>query len=339
MANKSISVIGAGSWGTALSIHLAKCGYKVNLWVYEKSLCKQIEETKENAIFLPGFSLSKLIYPTNSLEEAIGKNDSILIVVPTNFIRNIVSMMAPFLIPNSVIINAGKGIEIDSLSLISDILKQTLPSKYKFATLSGPTFATEVARGDPSAIVAASVESEVSDLVKSIFSNSSLRVFTSNDPIGVQIGGALKNVMAITTGISDGLQLGHNARAAIITRGLVEITRIGTALGAKAETFSGLSGLGDLVLTCTGEHSRNRKFGIRVGQGEIPHEVTNHMKVAVEGLLTLKSAHTLKTKLNIKASIIDETYKIIYEAKSPQQALKDLMKVKTTSEFIGIKGI
>ena len=339
MANKSISVIGAGSWGTALSIHLAKCGYKVNLWVYEKSLCKKIEETKENAIFLPGFSLSKLIYPTNSLEKAIGKNDIILIVVPTNFIRNIVSMMAPFLIPNSVIINAGKGIEIDSLSLISDILKQTLPSKYKFATLSGPTFATEVARGDPSAIVAASVESEVSDLFKSIFSNSSLRVFASNDPIGVQIGGALKNVMAITTGISDGLQFGYNARAAIITRGLVEITRIGTALGAKAETFSGLSGLGDLVLTCTGEHSRNRKFGIRVGQGEIPHEVTNHMKVAVEGLLTLKSAHTLKTKLNIKASIIDETYKIIYEAKSPQQALKDLMKVKTTSEFIGIKGI
>ena len=339
MANKSISVIGAGSWGTALSIHLAKCGYKVNLWVYEKSLCKQIEETKENTIFLPGFTLSKLIYPTNSLEEAIGKNDSILIVVPTNFIRNIVSMMAPFLIPNSVIINAGKGIEIDSLSLISDILKQTLPSKYKFATLSGPTFATEVARGDPSAIVAASVESEVSDLVKSIFSNSSLRVFTSNDPIGVQIGGALKNIIAITTGISDGLQFGYNARAAIITRGLVEITRIGTALGAKAETFSGLSGLGDLVLTCTGEHSRNRKFGIRVGQGEIPHEVTNHMKVAVEGLLTLKSAHTLKTKLNVKASIIDETYKIIYEAKSPQQALKDLMKVKTTSEFIGIKGI
>jgi glycerol-3-phosphate dehydrogenase (NAD(P)+) len=248
-------------------------------------------------------------------------------------------MMASFLNSSSVIINAGKGIEIDSLSLISEILKQTLPSKYKFATLSGPTFATEVARGDPSAIVAASEESEVSDLVKSVFSNSSLRVFTSNDPIGVQIGGALKNVMAITTGISDGLQFGHNARAAIITRGLVEITRIGTALGAKPETFSGLSGLGDLVLTCTGEHSRNRKFGIRVGQGEIPHEVTNHMKVAVEGLLTLKSAHTLKTKLNIKAAIIDETYKIIYEAKSPQQALKDLMKVKNTSEFIGIKGI
>ena len=339
MANKSISVIGAGSWGTALSIHLATCGYKVNLWVYEKNLCKQIKETNENLTFLPGFSLSKLIYPTNSLKEAIGENDIILIVVPTNFIRNIVSMIAPFLISSSVIINAGKGIEIDSLCLISEIFKQTLPSTYKFATLSGPTFATEVASGDPSAIVAASEESEVSDLVKSIFLNSSLRVFTSNDPIGVQIGGALKNVMAITTGISDGLQFGHNARAAIITRGLVEITRIGTALGAKPETFSGLSGLGDLVLTCTGEHSRNRKFGIRVGQGEIPHEVTNHMKVAVEGLLTLKSAHTLKTKLNIKAAIIDETYKIIYEAKSPQQALKDLMKVKTTSEFIGIKGI
>ena len=339
MPNKSISVIGAGSWGTALSIHLARNGHKVNLWVYEKFLCEQIKKTKENSIFLPGFSLPKLIYPTNSLEEAIGGNDVILIVVPTNFIRNILDTLAPFLNPSSVIINAGKGIETDSLCTIREIFKQTLPPTCCFATLSGPTFATEVARGEPSAIVVASEADNISHRIQSIFSNPSLKVFTSDDPIGVEIGGALKNIIAITTGISDGLKIGHNARAAIITRGLVEITRIGMALGAKPETFSGLSGLGDLVLTCTGEFSRNRQFGIRVGQGEKPHEVTNDMKVAVEGVLTLKSAYALKSKLNIQASIIEETYKTIYEAKSPHQALRDLMQVKTTSEFIGVKGL
>ena len=339
MSKKSITVIGAGSWGTALSIHLARNGHKVNLWVYEKLLCEQIKETKENSIFLPGFNLSNLIYPTNSLEEAIGENNVILIVVPTSFIRTIAETMAPLLNSDSVIINAGKGIETNSLCIISEIFKQTLPPTCRFATLSGPTFATEVARGEPSAIVAASEEINVSNQIKTFFSSTSLKVFTSDDPIGVEIGGALKNVMAITTGISDGLKMGYNTRAAIITRGLVEITRIGTALGAKPETFSGLSGLGDLVLTCTGELSRNRQFGIRVGQGEKPHEITNNMKVAVEGILTLKSAHALISKLNLQASIIDETYNVVYKAKSPHLALKDLMQSKTTTEFVGIKGI
>ena len=339
MSKKPISVIGAGSWGTALSIHLARIGHKVNLWVYEELLCEQIKESKENPLFLPGFNLSNLIYPTNSLEEAIGENNVILIVVPTNFIRKIAEMMAPIINPNSLIINAGKGIETNSLCTILEIFKQTLSPTCQLATLSGPTFATEVARGEPSAIVAASEEISVSNQVKTFFSSPSLKVFTSDDPIGVEIGGALKNVMAITTGISDGLKMGYNTRAAIITRGLVEITRIGTALGAKPETFSGLSGLGDLVLTCTGELSRNRQYGIRLGQGEKPHEITNNMKVAVEGIFTLKSAHALISKLNLQASIIDETYKVVYKAKSPHQALKDLMQSKTTTEFVGIKGL
>ena len=339
MSKKSISVIGAGSWGTALSIHLARIGHRVNLWVYEELLCEQIKESKENPLFLPGFNLSNLIYPTNSLEEAIGENNVILIVVPTNFIRKIAEMMAPILNPNSLIINAGKGIETNSLCTILEIFKQTLSPTCQLATLSGPTFATEVARGEPSAIVAASEEISVSNQVKIFFSSPSLKVFTSDDPIGVEIGGALKNVMAITTGISDGLKMGYNTRAAIITRGLVEITRIGTALGAKPETFSGLSGLGDLVLTCTGELSRNRQYGIRLGQGEKPHEITKNMKVAVEGIFTLKSAHALISKLNIQASIINETYKVVYKAKSPHQALNDLMQSKTTTEFVGIKGI
>ena len=339
MRNQSITVIGAGSWGTALSIHLANKGYNVNLWVYEKSLCEKLNKTKENSLFLPGLTLPNLISPTNSLEEAIGKNDIILMVVPTNFIRNIAKDFATFIKPNTIIINASKGIETESLCRIQEIFKETLPQTTFLVTLSGPTFAMEVANGKPSAIVVASDEKDVSDRVQSIFSTTSLKVFTSDDPIGVEIGGALKNIMAITTGISDGVNFGHNARAAIITRGLVEISRIGTALGAKPETFFGLSGLGDLVLTCTGELSRNRQFGIRVGQGEKPQDITNDMNVAVEGVLTLKSAYALKSKLNIKASIIHETYKIIYESKSPHLALKDLMQIKTTSEFIGVKGM
>jgi glycerol-3-phosphate dehydrogenase (NAD(P)+) len=339
MSNQNITIIGAGSWGTALSIHLANKGYRVNLWVYEKFLYKQIKETKENSLFLPGFSLPNLIYPTNSIEEAIGENDIILMVVPTNFIRNIAKELRLFLKPNTIVINAAKGIETGSLCRIQEILMEVLPITSNFATLSGPTFAMEVAEGKPSAIVVASEQKAISDKLQSIFSTPSLKVFTSDDPTGVEIGGALKNIMAITTGISDGVKFGHNSRAAIITRGLVEISRIGTALGAKPETFFGLSGLGDLVLTCTGELSRNRQFGIRVGQGENPQDITKDMKFAVEGVLTLKSAYLLKKKLNIKTSIIDETYKVIYERKSPHRALKDLMHIKTTSEFIGVKGI
>ena len=337
--NKSISVIGAGSWGTALSIHFSKLGYKVNLWMFESFLCEVIKKTRENSEYLPGYNLSELIIPQSSLQEAIENNNVIFLVVPTTYIRNITKEMAPHLRSSSIIINCSKGIETDTLCMVQDIFAQTLPSSCSFATLSGPTFATEIARGSPSAIVVASKSNNITDLIKSNFSSPSLKIFSSNDPIGVEIGGALKNVLAITAGISDGLELGSNARAAIITRGLVEITRIGTALGAKAETFSGLSGLGDLVLTCTGNLSRNRQFGIRIGRGEKPNDIKSNMKVAVEGILTLKSAYSLKSKLNIQASIIEETYKIVYESKPPKEALKDLMMAKTTSEFTGIKGM
>ena len=200
-------------------------------------------------------------------------------------------------------------------------------------------FAAEVAKEFPSGAVAASVDLENAEKVKSIFSTPTFKVFTSDDIMGVELGGALKNVIAIATGISDGLVLGFNARAAIITRGLVEITRIGTALGARPETFSGLSGLGDLVLTCTGDLSRNRSVGIKLGQGQNLQEITDNMKMVAEGVHTVKSAQRLKTQLNIQASIIDETYQVLYEDKPPEQALKDLMNVEISSEFSGIKGL
>jgi glycerol-3-phosphate dehydrogenase (NAD(P)+) len=338
MTNKSISVIGAGSWGTALSMLLANNGYKVNLWVYEKILCDKIKETRENNLFLPGFNLSKNIYPTNSLNEAIGTNEVILLVIPTKFVRLISNQLASLLSLNSLVINAGKGIEIKSLLTIRQILEETLPKTCKLASLSGPTFALEIAKGMPSAIVAASDSEKTALLIQSIFTCDHLKVFISDDPIGVEIGGALKNIIAITTGISDGLKAGNNARAAIITRGLVEMIRIGTTLGAKAETFSGLTGLGDMVLTCTGELSRNRQLGLRIGNGEKIHEIMKDMKTSVEGFLTVKSAYELKNKLNIQASIINETYKVLYESKPPHQALESLMNVKINSEFEGIKG-
>lgn len=336
MKNKRISVIGAGSWGTALSLLLVKNGYEVDLWVYEKNLCNEIRNKRENSIFLPGFRIPESIHPINSLKDAIKSNNIILLVVPSQFARKIANNLAPLLNPDSMIINASKGIENNSLCTIRQILEQILPDTCHLATLSGPTFAFEVASEVPSAIVAAAKTNIQAERIKKIFSCPYLKVFTSNDPIGVELGGALKNVIAIATGISDGLQIGHNARAALITRGLVEITRIGTALGARSETFSGLSGLGDLVLTCTGELSRNRKVGLRIGQGEKVETIIKSMKNIAEGVLTVKSAYALKLKLNVQASVIEETYKILYESKSPRQAVEELMRVKVTSEFAGV---
>jgi len=336
MKNKRMGVIGAGSWGTALSLLLAKNGYEVDLWVYEKYLCKKIRASRENSVFLPGFIIPETIRPVSTLKDAIGNNNIILLVIPTHVVRKIASDLASLLNPNSLIINAGKGIENNSLFTVRQILEQVLPDTCHLATLSGPTFAFEVAREVPSAIVAAAKTNIHAERIKNIFSCHYLKVFTSNDPIGVELGGALKNVIAIATGISDGLQMGHNARAALITRGLVEMTRIGTALGAKSETFSGLSGLGDLVLTCTSELSRNRTVGLRIGRGEKINAIKKSMKMVAEGVFTVKSAHALKSKLNIQASIIEETYKILYESKSPQLAVEELMRVKVTSEFAGV---
>jgi len=333
MKNNRISVIGAGSWGTSLSLLLAKNGYEIDLWVYEKELCNQINETRENTIFLPGFKIPKSIRPINILKDAIGNNKIVLLVVPTHVVRKIATDMASLLNKNSLVINAGKGIENNSLSTIGQILKQTLPNTCHFVTLSGPSFALEVARETPSTVVAAATENIQAERVKKIFSCSYFKVFTNTDPIGVELGGALKNVIAIATGISDGLKIGNNARAALITRGLVEMTRIGIALGARSETFSGLSGLGDLVLTCTSDLSRNRKVGLRIGQGENIDKIIKNMNNIAEGILTVKSAYDLKSKYNIQASIIEETYKILYESKSPQHAVEELMRVQVTSEF------
>jgi glycerol-3-phosphate dehydrogenase (NAD(P)+) len=260
-------------------------------------------------------------------------------VTPTPTLRNIMAQLKPFIQPESLIINASKGIENDSLSTCHKIIKDSLNVPCDVATISGPTFAKEVAAKVPSALLAASESAYAAKRVQEIFSSKYVKVFTSTDVLGVEIGGALKNVIAIATGISDGLKLGFNTRAALITRGLVEITRIGTELGAKPETFYGLSGLGDLVLTCTGDLSRNRQLGIQLGEGKSLEEITKDMRMVAEGVSTVKSAYKLIQKLNIQASVMQETYKVLHENKAPEKALEDLMRVEISTEFSGIKGL
>ena len=339
MDNKKIAIIGAGSWGTALSIHLADKFEKISLWVYENELCDILLKDRENKWFLPGFPLPENITPDNSLETVVQDQSIILIVVPTPTIRNIVGNLKHCIQSDTLLINASKGIENDSLLPCHNIIEESLNIPIDIATVSGPTFAKEIAAKVPSALLVASKSIDTGKRVQEIFSSPNLKVFTSTDIMGVEIGGALKNVIAIATGICDGLNLGFNTRAALITRGLVEIARVGTELGAKPETFYGLSGLGDLVLTCTGDLSRNRQLGIQLGQGKSLKEITDNMRMVAEGISTVKSAYKLIQKLNIQASVMDETYKVLHEGKSPQEALTDLMKVEISKEFSGIKGL
>ena len=339
MTHKKIGVIGAGSWGTALSLHLAGNFEQIDLWVYEKKLCDIINKERENKWFLPNFFLPKNIVSDNSIERVSQNQEIILLVVPTQELRKIVSQLKPFIKPETIIINASKGIENNSLIPCHKIIADSLATDSKIATISGPTFAKEVANKVPSALLAASESEDTAKIIQGIFSSEKMKVFTSTDIMGVEMGGALKNVIAIATGICDGLNLGCNTRAALITRGLVEIARIGTRMGAKPETFYGLSGLGDLVLTCTGELSRNRHLGVQLGQGNSLNEITKKMKMIAEGITTVKSAYQLIEKLNIQASVIEETYKVLHEAKTPQKALNDLMELEISKEFSGIKGL
>ena len=336
--HEKISIIGAGSWGTALAIHLAGNFGQISLWVYEKELCETITRTRDNAWFLPGYPLPKNIHPTSSLQSAVQGQSLILLVVPTHVIRQTLSQIKPFIEKDCLVISASKGIENDTLFTGHQITQDVLGPNTHTATISGPTFAKEIAEGVPSALLASAKNLETARLVQELFTTDKMKVFANDDLVGVEIGGALKNVIAIATGISDGLGLGYNTRAALITRGLVEISRIGTELGAKSETFYGLTGLGDLVLTCTGDFSRNRQLGIQLGQGKSLKKITENMKMVAEGVLTVKSAYSLIKKFNVQAAIMEETYRVLYENKSPSQALKDLMKVKISTEFAGIKG-
>jgi glycerol-3-phosphate dehydrogenase (NAD(P)+) len=327
MTHEKIAVIGAGSWGTTLADLLAKKGHAVTLWAYEAELVQQMKVTRENNLFLPGIRLNDELTFTNDLEEAYRGCTMVLNVVPSQVLRAVLRNSIPFLPHGITIVSASKGIEVDTLAIISDIYAEVIPEtlEMSFAALSGPSFAREVAQEMPTAVTVASEWEEVAHRVQEAFTTNFFRVYRNHDVIGVELGGAIKNVIAIAAGISDGLGFGSNTRAALITRGLAEMTRLGVAMGADTATFAGLAGMGDLVLTCTGDLSRNRSVGMQIGQGRQLSEILGEMRMVAEGVKTTESAYNLSHKLGVEMPIIDQMYQMLYRNKPAREAVLELM--------------
>lgn len=322
-----IGVVGAGSWGTAIANLLGVKGIKVGLWAFEKDIVQEILEFKENKTFLPSISLSPNIIPSNDLAEVVSEKDVVILVVPSQHMREISSALSGYLLKNTIVVSASKGIENKTHLRMSEILRETLTSisKRSIAVLSGPTFAKEVAMKVPSVITVAAKSQQIATYVQNVLATSFFRVYTSNDVIGVELGGAVKNVIAIATGISDGLGLGLNTRAAIITRGQTEIRRLGLKLGANPRTFTGLAGFGDLVLTCTGDLSRNHMVGKKIGEGKKLEEILSEMRMVAEGVKTAKSVYNLSRKKKVDMPISHTVYRVLYEDLLPKDAVYQLM--------------
>jgi glycerol-3-phosphate dehydrogenase (NAD(P)+) len=331
---ETIGVIGAGAWGTALAILLAEKGHDVALWMYEKDLAEEAARTRENRVYLPGFTLPQSLEVTSSLETAVRDKPVILSVVPSHTVRTVARQFAPFLAKNAIIISASKGIELDTLMPLSEVFRDVLPADFhgRLCFLSGPSFAKEVAKKMPTAITLASSDLSAGKRAQEVLSTDYFRVYTNPDVIGVELAGALKNVVAIAAGALEGMGFGYNTMAALLTRGLAEMARLGIAMGGKSETFSGLSGMGDLVLTCTGGLSRNRALGTRLGKGEKLEDIMKGTKTVAEGVKTAKAARDLAHKYKVDMPIFDEVYLLLYEGKSPKQALKDLMARELKAE-------
>ena len=324
---EKIGVIGAGAWGTALAMLLADKGHDVTLWMFEKDLADETARTRENRVYLPGFTLPASIKITASLETAVKDTPAVLSVVPSHTVRSVAKQFAQFLSKDAVIISASKGIEIESLMPLSEVFKDVLAPHHhhNLCFLSGPSFAKEVAQKMPTAVALASLDPAVGRKAQELFSNAYFRVYTNTDVTGVELAGSLKNVVAIAAGVLEGLGYGYNTMAALLTRGLAEMARLGVAMGGNMQTFLGLAGMGDLVLTCTGGLSRNRTLGTRLGKGEKLDDIMKSAKTVAEGIKTTKAARDLAKKYHIHMPIVEEVYHILYEGKDPRRALKDLM--------------
>ncbi|WP_456434943.1 NAD(P)H-dependent glycerol-3-phosphate dehydrogenase [Thermovibrio ammonificans] len=324
-----VAVLGSGSWGTAIALYLGRLGFEVSQWCLEPEVVRSVARQRENLLYLKGFKYPDTVSATLSVEEAVEGASFLFSVIP---VQHTASFWREHraLLEGKPLVCASKGIEVDSLKTLSQLYWEVFGSLEEYFVLSGPTFAVEVAKGLPTAAVVASVDGEGALEVAKRFSSTSFRLYASTDVKGVELGGALKNVIAIATGISDGMGLGNNARAALITRGLHEIKRLGKALGAKEETFYGLSGLGDLVLTCTGDLSRNRRFGLALGRGERPEEG----RFVVEGVHTVKAVKALSDRLAVEMPISEAVYKIIYEGVSPKEAMEELLSRPVKEESL-----
>ena len=319
-----IAVIGGGAWGTALAAHLVRCGREVRLWVLEPEIAEAIREHHQNRVHLPGVALPGDLGATTRLDQAVAGSEMVLVVVPSEFCRGIYRQLRLLMAPETVLVSATKGIEIDTLLRMTEVAEQEIPGA-RPVVLSGPSFALEVAREQPTAVVAASRQLAVAERVQQALSSRSLRVYASDDVVGVELGGALKNVIAIAAGIVDGLGLGHNAAAALITRGLAEITRLAVASGARPETLAGLAGLGDLVLTCTGALSRNRRVGLAVATGEAPSEALAGGRMVAEGVRTTLAACALAKRAGVEMPIAEQMRTVLHAGKSPRVAAEELM--------------
>ncbi|HPV83909.1 MAG TPA: NAD(P)H-dependent glycerol-3-phosphate dehydrogenase [Nitrospira sp.] len=326
--SQRVAVIGAGAWGTALARHLADKQISVRLWAHEPEVVQAIEQRRENVVFLPGVQLPSTLTATDQLSDAVAGADCVIFAVPSHVARLVLSRIGP-LLPQSVpFVSATKGIEETTLKLMTQVMQEVLPSHMRksLMVLSGPSFASEVSQGKPTALCLAGQDPGAVKAIQALFMTPTFRVYADDDLIGVQLGGSLKNVMALAAGVVDGLELGHNARAALITRGLAEMIRLGLAMGADPRTFYGLSGVGDLILTCTGPLSRNHSVGVRLGKGERLDGILASMQAVAEGVRTAKAALGLAQRCGVDMPIVQEVNAVLFADKSCRQAVGDLME-------------
>lgn len=338
MTPQRVAVIGAGAWGTALADLFAESGHEVTLWVFEADLRARMASRRENDLYLPGVALHENLRFTSDLAEAASAGQDVLAgVMPSRAMRGVWRRLAPALHEETILVSATKGVEEDALLLPTQVIAQCLDEagvgRRALVCLSGPTFARELAERKPAAITAASGDSGAAEAIQKALSAPCFRIYASGDPTGAQLGGALKNVIALAAGVADGLELGHNARAALIVRGLAEIGRLGAAMGARAETFAGLSGMGDLTLTCAGDLSRNRTVGLRLGRGEPLEEILVSMTAVAEGVSTAPAAVGLAEKFGVEMPICRETRAVLFEGRKPQDALRALMSRPLKAEL------
>ncbi len=322
---KRVAVIGAGSWGTALAIHLARVGHDVPLWVREPDVLEAMRSTGENRTFLPGFTLPDGVRPCGTLAEAVEGAHMVLSAVPSHGTRAVIREAAPFIEPDAIIVSATKGLELDTLLRVSQVIASETGDAQRVVVLSGPSFAAEVARELPTAVCAASTDAAAAECVQQEFRGRYFRIYATDDVIGVEIGAALKNVIAIAAGVVEGLGLGHNSMAALVTRGLVEISRLACALGGRRETLAGLSGLGDLVLTCTGSLSRNRELGVQLGRGRKLGDILAGMQMVAEGVRTTQAALALGERCGVELPIAAQMNEVFAGRRDAMAAAEALM--------------
>ena len=335
----SISVLGAGSWGITLARLLANKGESVTLWEFDKVTAENLLATREHLRFLPGIKIPESVLITNDFAESVQNATAVLLAIPSHIIRSVCQQLVPYISDQMVIINCAKGLETETQLRLSEVIAQVIPKTYhsQITVLSGPSHAEEVSRDIPTTVVISGFDLGTMQSVQALMFTPRFRVYTNPDLIGVEFGGALKNIIAIGAGISDGLGFGDNTKAALITRGLAEITRLGTKLGANPSTFSGLTGLGDLVVTCTSRHSRNRAFGEKIAKNESVQQALDEIGMVVEGVKTTLAAYELAQQLKIEIPITDQIYQVIYQNKTPIQAVSDLMMRDAKPEMERIK--